>query len=365
MNSPMIDQLDQSVTALLAGRQPAPATGDLQMQGFLDVAAELRFLPRPDFRACLRSDLLYQAALAEAKRRRVDPVTSVPGSMPAKRRSRENIVPPLFSTGSGAFPVRASHLAVSFAVHVAALSLVVASGWWMVENRAKVRSTVAQLVPGEQVYLLHAAPGEAQGGGGGGDLDTLKASHGVAPRFANEQVTSPAAVVRNESPKLAAELTVIGPPALIWSQSDKIGDPAAAILAPPSNGTGSGGWVGAGHGGGIGIGDGPGVGDGRGGGIGGGIYHVGGGVSAPHPIYDPDPEYSEDARKSKYQGSVMLSVIIGPDGRPRNVQVARSVGMGLDEKAVEAVSRWRFAPAMKDGQPVAVQVNIEVAFRLY
>jgi len=139
----------------------------------------------------------------------------------------------------------------------------------------------------------------------------------------------------------------------------------AALLTPPSNGIGSGGGIGSGHGGGVGSGEGPGVGEGRGGGIGGGVFRVGGGVSAPRAIYAPDPEFSEEARKAKYQGSVVLSAIIGPDGRPRNLRVVRSLGMGLDEKATEAVARWSFEPARKGSQPVAVEVNIEVAFRLY
>ena len=83
------------------------------------------------------------------------------------------------------------------------------------------------------------------------------------------------------------------------------------------------------------------------------------------PNVDPDPEYSEEARHAKYQGTVLLWVIVGADGRPRDIRVQRSLGMGLDEKAVEAVRRWTFEPAMKDGQPVAVQVNIEVSFRPY
>jgi TonB family protein len=107
------------------------------------------------------------------------------------------------------------------------------------------------------------------------------------------------------------------------------------------------------------------VGEGVGGGIGGGVYTVGGGVLAPHPIYDPDPEYSDEARKARYQGSVVLQAVIGADGRPRGLQVLRSLGMGLDQKALDAVSKWRFTPATKDGRPVAVLVSIEVAFRLY
>jgi TonB family protein len=88
-------------------------------------------------------------------------------------------------------------------------------------------------------------------------------------------------------------------------------------------------------------------------------------VSAPRAIYEPEPEYSEEARKAKYQGNVILSAVIGQDGRARDLHVARSLGMGLDEKAMEAVNKWRFAPALLDGRPVAVQVNIEVNFRLY
>jgi TonB family protein len=108
-----------------------------------------------------------------------------------------------------------------------------------------------------------------------------------------------------------------------------------------------------------------GVGPGFGGGFGGGIYRVGNGVSAPRALYDPEPQYTDEARKAKVQGVVMLSLIVDPNGHPRDVKVARSLGMGLDEKAIEAVRTWRFDPARKDGQPVTVLVNVEVSFRLY
>ncbi|MBI2683428.1 MAG: energy transducer TonB, partial [Acidobacteriales bacterium] len=108
-----------------------------------------------------------------------------------------------------------------------------------------------------------------------------------------------------------------------------------------------------------------GVGPGIGGGIGGGVFRVGGGVSAPVAVYSPEPDYSEEARKMKHQGVVVLQAIIGADGRPRDLRVARSLGMGLDEKALERVKTWRFDPAKKDGVAVAVYVNIEVAFNLY
>jgi TonB family protein len=144
-----------------------------------------------------------------------------------------------------------------------------------------------------------------------------------------------------------------------------MGDPMSKVLGPPSNGTGSGGGIGSGEGGGVGSGSGPGVGPGYGGGIGGGAYRVGGGVSAPRVLFSPDPEYSEEARKAKYQGTVVLWVVVGPDGRPRDIRVQRTLGLGLDEKAVEAVRQWKFDPARKNGQPVAVQINVEVNFRLY
>jgi TonB family protein len=133
----------------------------------------------------------------------------------------------------------------------------------------------------------------------------------------------------------------------------------------PSNGTGSGGGIGEGSGGGVGSGTGPGFGPGHGGGTGGGAFRVGGGVSAPKIIYQPDPEYSEEARKAKYQGTCVLWLVVGADGKPREIRVQRTLGLGLDEKAIEAVKTWRFEPALKDGKPVAVQINVEVSFRLY
>lgn len=90
-----------------------------------------------------------------------------------------------------------------------------------------------------------------------------------------------------------------------------------------------------------------------------------GGIHAPRAIYSPDPEYSEQARKAKYSGEVLLSLVVDPDGLPRDIKVLAPLGDGLDEKAVEAVKTWKFEPGTKDGKPVAVQLMIEVTFRLY
>lgn len=93
-------------------------------------------------------------------------------------------------------------------------------------------------------------------------------------------------------------------------------------------------------------------------------YKVADGVSAPVVLYKSDPEYTESARAAKYQGTVLLSVEIGPDGLTHNIRVVRSLGLGLDEKAIEAVQFWKFKPGMKDGQAVTVAATIEVNFRL-
>ena len=134
--------------------------------------------------------------------------------------------------------------------------------------------------------------------------------------------------MRNDHPKLTVTPTVVVPPEVKLQANNtlNLGNPTAPMPSgPPSNGTGSGGGIGSGSGGGIGVGAGPGVGEGRGGGIGGNVFRIGGGVSGPKAIYEPDPEYSEEARKAKYQGTVVLSIIVGADGVPRDIKM-RSVG---------------------------------------
>jgi len=89
-----------------------------------------------------------------------------------------------------------------------------------------------------------------------------------------------------------------------------------------------------------------------------------GGISAPRPIFSPDPEYSKEAQKANYQGSVVLGMVVETDGLPYGIKVLRSLKYGLDEKAIEAVKKWRFEPATKDKTPVAVYVTVQVDFRL-
>jgi protein TonB len=95
------------------------------------------------------------------------------------------------------------------------------------------------------------------------------------------------------------------------------------------------------------------------------VYWVGEGVSPPVPIHSPEPKYSKQARREKLQGVCVLWLVVGADGLPREIRVQRTLGLGLDEKAIEAVKQWKFKPAMKDGNPVAVRISVQVNFHLY
>jgi protein TonB len=259
---------------------------------------------------------------------------------------------------------------VSLVVHVAMIAGLIAISIMGAKAVKDAPKQIVTLIAPDLTPQLPMTKKSAQtsgGGGGGGDRDKLQAPKGKLPKSAMEQITPPAMVIRNDKPKLPVEPTVVLPPQIKMSSSmPDIGNPMSAVPSgPPSNGTGSGGGIGSGAGGGVGSGSGPGVGPGHGGGIGGGAFRVGGGVSAPKALDTPDPEYSEEARKAKYQGTCVLWLIVGPDGKPRDIKVARALGMGLDQKAIEAVRNWKFEPAMLNGKPVAVQINVEVNFRLY
>ncbi len=256
----------------------------------------------------------------------------------------------------------------STVIHVLALAVIIAGTYLgrKIVEVAKPKETVLLIAP-DELPVLPPSKTLSGGGGGGGDRDKLQASEGRLPKQSMQQFTPPMVVVRNPDPKLPVPPTIVVPPDIHLQQPNlpDLGDPLSHLPSVPSNGTGSGGGIGSGRGGGVGSGEGPGFGPGHGGGTGGGAFHVGGGVSAPKQIYAPDPEYSEEARKVKHMGTVVLWLIVGSDGKPRDIRVARTLGLGLDEKAIEAVKTWIFEPAYKDGKPVAVQINVEVNFHLY
>jgi periplasmic protein TonB len=95
-----------------------------------------------------------------------------------------------------------------------------------------------------------------------------------------------------------------------------------------------------------------------------GSVHRGRGVTPPQLVYKVEPEFSEEARKAKHQGVVVLSIVVDASGNVRNIRVQQSLGLGLDEKAIEAVSRWRFRPGLFDGKPVATEATVQVNFQL-
>lgn len=258
----------------------------------------------------------------------------------------------------------------STAAHVVVLALIIGgtilAHRWVTKVEAKPQTATTQLIdPGD--YSLKPAKTQAGGGGGGGDRDVLQASRGKLPKFSMQpQLAPPTAVIRNFNPKLAVEPTVIVPPEIRVAMNNlpNLGDPKSSAIIP-SNGTGSLSGIGTGSGGGVGSGNGRGVGPGEEAGMGGGVFRPGRGVTPPRPIYSPDPEFSEEARKAKYQGTCTLMIVVDTDGKPTNLRVVNSLGMGLDEKALETVKTWRFEPGKKDGHPVKVEMAVEVDFHLY
>ena len=241
---------------------------------------------------------------------------------------------------------------MSMAIHAAVFTLLMV-GATNTTVRKSIEDRLSLVDPNVKPFL----PEKAQGGGGGGARQPLPASKGAPP--VSKQFVSPPMIV-TERPKLAIDPSVDAP---VVQSIAPLGD-MLGRLVNGSNGPGFGGGIGSGSGGGIGAGKGGGLGSGEGGGVGGGVFKVGGGVTAPVVVVKVDPEYSEEARKAKFSGSVLLSIVVCTDGRACEIHVSRSLGMGLDEKAIEAVEKWRFKPGMRNGQAVSVFATIEVNFRL-
>jgi len=198
-------------------------------------------------------------------------------------------------------------------------------------------------------------------GGGGGHHDPMPASRGSLPSASLEQMVPPDVIVPKEMPKLPAPETVVVAPDVKIPEGGQIGNPSSVFSKILSNGPGGPGGIGTGCCDGVGDSIGPGVGNGPP-----GIFPAGKlGVTVPEVIYNPEPSFSDEARKSKTQGMVMLLLVVGRDGRPYDIRVGQSLGMGLDEKAMDAVKRWRFRPATLNGQPVETRIAVQVDFHLY
>lgn len=199
----------------------------------------------------------------------------------------------------------------------------------------------------------------SDGGNGSGMHDLIDPMEGRAPKFSTAPLAPPMAPIIQQ-PKLPQESSVnLQLPDN--SQLPNIGVSKSANVTLASNGPGSNNGIGWGTNGVYG----PGNGKGRGPGDGDTVYVPGKGVIPPKLISASDPEFSDEARRQKYQGICILSFIVDTNGHPQDIRVTRSLGMGLDEKALAAVRAYRFKPGTKDGRPVPVMMQVEVDFHLY
>jgi protein TonB len=231
--------------------------------------------------------------------------------------------------------------------------------WW---GTRKVISVMKP--PTKEIALVEPAPPTPKAppkavvmGGGGGQKGPAPVSKGNPPKFEPKPILPPMAPPKIQ-PKLAVDPSINVQPDLKMAKTDvpNIGMPNSPLVGVS---------MGNGSGGGLGSGNGNGMGPGSGGNTGGGVYRIGGGVSQPVVLFAPEPEFSEEARKAKVAGNVVVYLQVDTNGRPTHVHVIRGIGMGLDEKAVEAVRQYKFKPAMKDGKPVVVEMNVEVNFQIF
>jgi protein TonB len=208
-----------------------------------------------------------------------------------------------------------------------------------------------------ELAVLRNAPVKIKAmGGGGGQRGPTPVTKGTPPKFAETQIVPPKAPPLMEA-KIHIEPTIeVQKDVKMDSSLPQIGVASSPVVGMSmGNGSGSG----------LGSGNGSGLGPGSGGNTGGGPKRIGGGVSAPVLIYSVDPEFSEEARKAKAAGHVMVALWVDEKGLPTHVRVVRGLGMGLDEKAIEAVKQYRFRPSMENGKPVTVQMNVDVAFQIF
>lgn len=244
---------------------------------------------------------------------------------------------------------------------------------------AALTTVVADREPPERARLIFVAEPGPGGGGGGGGL-RQPAPPPKAERKGPDTVSSP--VPERVAPKRIEPVRKPRPPELDNQPLPSIVAPLVAARAqtrdirgllvgsappasaPASQGPGHGGGVGSGSGTGIGEGRGAGVGPGFGGGTGGGPYRPGSGIEPPRVVEEVSPDYTEEARRRSIQGDVVLELIVEDDGSVGRVRLLKGLGFGLDERAMQAVRQWRFVPAHRLGTPVAVVVEVAVAFRL-
>ncbi len=252
---------------------------------------------------------------------------------------------------------------VSILVHVVAIALIVLLPLLLPEwlsppttKASDMETTDTTISP----YLRILKPAAKRAGGGGGQHDLTPAVKGQAPKFSYTQFSRPV-VHPPAHPEIAVTPTILGNPNIVLPNNsmNNWGDPNSHNTNGDS--------MGQGHGNGLGNGNGNGMGPGEQYGIGGGLPSAGtGGYGVPSCLYCPRADYSDAAMKVKVQGVVELVAVVTADGKVTDVHVAKGLGFGLDEKAMEAVRTWRLTPARgPDGRPAAVREIIEVQFQLF
>jgi TonB family protein len=256
---------------------------------------------------------------------------------------------------------------LSFLLHAGVFAALV---WFIIQARNHIAVThkveVTQIVVPPYIPPVTAPAPQSMGGGGGGGLhQPVEADKGHLPPVDKAPISPPELQV--DHPKLAVAPKVVMPQQVKIPDNSmpNLGVPQSTQVVMKSQGSGSGSGFGVGGGGGIGAGNGGGIGSGTVGGYGGGVMTVGGGVTAPVVIHKVVPEFTDQARRVKYQGVASIGLIVDAQGNPEGVHVVHPLGMGLDQKAVEAVRQYKFKPAMFQGHPVPVQLVIEVDFHMF
>jgi TonB family protein len=211
------------------------------------------------------------------------------------------------------------------------------------------------------------SPGPGGGGGGGGLRNPLPprpaAVRTPTPRRISVPAAPPKPIQPAPPPEPLPSRALVAP--VVPMAADKEDHPGIIEEprpAPPSQGPGLAGGAGTGAGSGAGEGSGSGIGEGSGGGTGGGPYRPGSGIEPPRLIREVKATYTDEARRRGVTGDVLLEIVVRRDGSVGNVSIRRGLGAGLDERAVDAVRQWRFAPARRLGTPVDVIVEVAVEF---
>jgi TonB family protein len=271
---------------------------------------------------------------------------------------------PIFASDTLTFKSDPKSNAISFGIHAVAITLLL----WLALKAHTIVTTQTTVTVTPVDFQVSIPPvtlpvAKAMGGGGGGGAHELtEAIKGHQPTFAKVQVAPPQ-LIRIDRPKLGVEPTeTVKMPD---NNMPNLGVSESQQVALASQGRGSGSGLGQGAGGGIGSGHGGGAGAGSGGNYGGGLMSVGGGVSAPQVLHSVEPEFTDDARRANYQGRVSIKLIVDSQGNPQDLRLASHLGMGLDERAIEAVRHYKFSPAMYEGHAVSVQILMDVDFRLH